>query len=218
MTAARTEQQYDFEDEDGAERRKHRRIPVSLEARFLAPDGKERDCTVVNISAGGLRLVSEHEVAKDDKVVLYVEHVGRFDCTVVRPTSNGFAVRFEIQAKKRERTVEALSRFLLQGAASGAPDGDSKRQQPRVASEANTELTLSDGTTAACKVLDISLTGASIEIENPPPVGAMVQLGRMKAKVARHHDDGAGLMFLRDDVAEPRITDIVESVGGEDAS
>lgn len=196
MSASHTQRQDLAEDEDGVDKRLHRRIPVSLRARYLGPDGEERSCTVVNISAGGLRLISDHPAQSEDKVVLYVESVGRFDCTVVRPTKDGFAVKFDIHAKKRERTVEALSRLLLEGPT--AKQSPEQRMQPRVAAEAKAELILGDGSTVACKVIDISLTGASVEMKEPLAIGAIVKLGRMKAKVARHHETGVGLMFLRE--------------------
>jgi len=189
MTAAHPRAEIE-EDADGAERRRHRRVPVALRARFLASDDTEHDCTVVNISAGGLRLAAERPVPVNSRIVLYVDQVGRFDCTVVRHTSGGFAVRFDIHAKKRERTVEALSRLLIEG-----PRGADQRREFRVEADAKACLTLENGDARECRIIDISLTGAAVEVADPPAVGETVRLGRMRATVVRRSESGVGLSF-----------------------
>jgi len=45
------------------------------------------------------------------------------------------------------------------------------------------------------------LSGASIATEARPPIGSEVFLGKLKARVMRHHDRGIGVRFL--DIQEP---------------
>jgi hypothetical protein len=45
-------------------------------------------------------------------------------------------------------------------------------------------------------VLDVSISGASVGTEVRPPVGSEVVLGRLRARVVRHHSEGLGLEFL----------------------
>ena len=187
----------DINQGDGADKRRHRRVPLTLRARFLAPDGAEHECQVVNISAGGLRLVAKHHLSREEKLVLYVEHVGRFDCMVVRNCADGFAVRFDIHAKKRERTVEALSKLLLSG-----PRGAEQRRELRVESDTSASLTLETGETLPCRISDISLTGAAIEVDRKLEIGSIVRLGRMTAKVVRRNETGYGLAFAEKNASD----------------
>jgi hypothetical protein len=57
------------------------------------------------------------------------------------------------------------------------------------------KLILPSGEVVACKVIDVSLSGASIAIEARPPVNTMVILGRMRGRVVRHHDHGVAIQF-----------------------
>jgi hypothetical protein len=59
----------------------------------------------------------------------------------------------------------------------------------------SSKLILPSGEVHACKVIDVSLSGASIAIEARPPVNTMVILGRMRGRVVRHHDQGVGIQF-----------------------
>ena len=50
-------------------------------------------------------------------------------------------------------------------------------------------------------MLDFSLSGASVGTKARPPIGAEVHLGKLRARVMRHHEHGIGLQFL--DIQDP---------------
>jgi hypothetical protein len=54
---------------------------------------------------------------------------------------------------------------------------------------------LEDGRRYNCKIIDISLSGAAIETDVRPAMGTPVTLGRMRARVVRHFDDGIAVEF-----------------------
>jgi hypothetical protein len=62
-------------------------------------------------------------------------------------------------------------------------------------------LKLAEGLAVQCRVLDVSLSGASIGTEARPAIGSEVHLGRLRARVMRHHERGIGLQFL--DIQDP---------------
>ena len=62
-------------------------------------------------------------------------------------------------------------------------------------------LKLADGTTASCRVLDVSLSGASISTEARPPIGSQVMFGKLRCRVMRYHERGIGVQFL--DIQDP---------------
>ena len=56
-------------------------------------------------------------------------------------------------------------------------------------------LHLVDGRQYPCRIIDLSLSGAAIEIEVKPAIGIQVTLGTMRGQVVRHFDDGLAIEF-----------------------
>jgi CheY-like chemotaxis protein len=60
-----------------------------------------------------------------------------------------------------------------------------------------TAITLTDGSSYGCKVLNLSLGGAAVEVEVRPPIGEQVMLGHTEARIVRHTENGLALEFTR---------------------
>jgi hypothetical protein len=60
---------------------------------------------------------------------------------------------------------------------------------------------LAEGITLTCRVLDVSISGASIATPARPEIGTEVTLGKLRARVVRHHPQGFGVQFL--DIQNP---------------
>jgi hypothetical protein len=56
-------------------------------------------------------------------------------------------------------------------------------------------LQLMDGRQYQCRIIDLSLSGAAIEIEVKPAIGIQVTLGTMRGQVVRHFEDGVAIEF-----------------------
>ncbi|MGD1935162.1 MAG: PilZ domain-containing protein [Candidatus Phaeomarinobacter sp.] len=180
---------------DYDERRTYQRIPVGYTSRCLMPDGGEYEGTVSNISACGCYIELDAFATRPDprqRVVAYVDKLGRFEGTVVRSAEDGFALALEMTAPKRERFAATLAKVA---------NGDQAaleeiRRHPRVEIEDKpTVLTMPNGATANCKIIDMSLSGASIETHLRPTIGVFVDLGRMRGKVVRYHENGIAVEF-----------------------
>jgi hypothetical protein len=176
---------------DGSERRRHARVEAPLKARYLGPDGREHPCLVVNISAGGALLRAKTSPAESETIVLYVDEVGRFECRVVRSGKHSFAVDYRGRRSKTARTADALT-VTLNYPREGKSD---LRAAPRIKQDEPALVTLENGEQIPCSIIDISLTGASIEIDPRPPLGARLVLGKTSAKVVRRHEKGVGVIF-----------------------
>ena len=57
-------------------------------------------------------------------------------------------------------------------------------------------LILADGSCIPCLVADPSTTGAAVTADIRPKIGAVLALGRIVARVIRHHDGGFALRFI----------------------
>lgn len=191
-------------DLDGSERRRHVRIELPLKARFLTADGVEQNCIVVNISAGGALFKAKTPPPESCTVVIYIDQVGRFEGRVVRSGRHSFAVDYRTKRGRAVKTADALMEVMN----ARGPRHD-RRLAPRIRHESHAVVVLDSGVAIPCSILDISLTGASIEIEPRPALGTTLTLGKMAAKVVRRHDKGVGVVFSG---PAHRMEDAIDSV------
>jgi hypothetical protein len=176
-------------------RRRHQRVKVALLGRYmLAATRQEYPCQTIDMSPGGVRLLAPVLGQPQERVVAYLDHIGRSEGTIVRHVPNGFAMTIAATPRKRDKLASQLT-WLANRHILGLPD---ERRHERVAPRnARTDLVMPDGTSHPCRVLDISLTGARVQTELQPPVGTPVMLGRTQAKVVRHVEGGIAVEFAR---------------------
>ena len=54
-----------------------------------------------------------------------------------------------------------------------------------------------NGVNVACRVIDISQSGAAIATDQRPEIGAPITIGKTTGRVVRHLDDGIAIEFTR---------------------
>ena len=178
--------------ESHQEQRLHKRVQIELGVRFLLANGAEHAGSVLNISAGGVLIAAQIVPKIGDRVIVYVDEIGRLEGNVVRTGENSFALILTVPQVKRERIVETLT-FLL----NRNPDHlDENRRATRVPSTTVGRCSMPDGRELPCRIIDLSLTGVSLEIMSRPAIGESVMVGRMRGRVARHHATGIAVEFL----------------------
>lgn len=192
------------------DRRKYLRVDLPLKARFLNENHEEHACIVVNVSAGGALIRTKYPPAFGKPVVLYIDKLGRFEGRVTRSGANIFAIHYENRRAKTARTADDLTEVMNKGRRSL-----DRRSGPRIRHNAPALVHFEDGRTEKCAILDISLTGASIEITPRPPLGTRLILGRMTAKVVRRHEQGVGVVFTG--TAE-RMDDVIAEASNIEAA
>lgn len=173
------------------DKRRHRRVELILNARFMLPDQSEHAATLLNISAGGVALKTEMRPAHGTLVIVYVQDIGRLEGKVVRDFEDGFAIAYTSGARHRDRVVDKLTVQLNPEAIASADD----RVHERVESTGLAHLILADGRETLCHVLDMSFGGVSLAVDEKPRVGEPIVVGRMQGRVVRHHDHGIGVAF-----------------------
>jgi hypothetical protein len=125
-----------------------------------------------------------------ERVVLYIDDVGRYEGQVIRASKHHFAVDYRGRRTKTNRAADSLTYAL-----NSKHVRLNRRANPRIRQDQPAVLTLDNGESIACEILDISLTGASIAVSPKPALGAAVSIGRMAAKVVRVHEKGVGVVF-----------------------
>lgn len=174
--------------------RRHSRVAVSLGARCLFEDRREVECRIVDMSVAGAALEAPALGLPHERIVAYVEDVGRLEGRIVRRFSGGFAFSWESSPTRRDKLADRLT-WIANRAVLGL--ADDRRHERAVPTEPWSRLVFADGSTTRCRILDVSTSGAAVRSEMRPPIGARVFLGRMSGRIVRHGEASIGIEFDR---------------------
>jgi hypothetical protein len=178
------------------ERRRHQRVKVNLLGRYMLADRREFPCQVVDMSPGGMALAAPVVGQPGERVIAYVDHLGRLEGKIARAIANGFAMTIGATSRKRDKLAAQLT-WLANRHILNLPED--RRHGRFVPKSPLARLILPNGTNVACRVIDLSASGAAIAIAPDllPVVGAMVSIGKSQGRVVRHIEDGFALEFTR---------------------
>ena len=174
------------------DRRRHKRVAVTLLGRFMRANKQEYPCKLFDMSVGGCAVMAPVAVEPNERIVAYFDHIGGLEGAVVRNFEGGFALHFQITHHRREKLAAQLTWLINRDLLTGIDERRHERIVPR-----NGSSSLVIGETAVpAQVLDVSISGASVATESRPPIGTEVMLGKLRARVVRFHEQGVGLQFL----------------------
>ena len=174
------------------ERRRFQRVKVNLLGRFMMLNQREYPCQVLNMSPGGVAFITPVEGTEGERIVTYIDHIGRLEGKVSRQFDGGFAVKIRATERKRDKLAAQLT-WLANRNSLGLPED---RVHERVApSNPTTSITLADNRKYDCKIIDMSIGGAAIAIDVRPALNSGVTLGKTRARVVRHLENGIALEF-----------------------
>ncbi|XBQ15157.1 MAG: PilZ domain-containing protein [Oceanicaulis sp.] len=173
------------------ERRRHRRVHLSLPGRGLAASTGEFGCTLIDVSPGGARIHTRTPPRRGERVVLLFDGLGRLEGEVVRAGQTGFAVRLTGSQRKRDRLADAITwRFNMERL--GLTED---RHAPRKPGRGRAKIRLRDGVVIQADVIDVSITGAAFACLERPRIGEPVRVGDMSGRVARWLENGFAVSF-----------------------
>lgn len=180
------------------DRRRHKRVAVSMLGRFMRENKQEYPCRLLDISVGGAAIMTPVTCEIGERVVAYFEHLGGIEGFAVRAFDGGFAFRIQATQHRREKLAAQLTWL-----ANLDELGDiEERMHERLAPASSvSSLQLAEGIVLNCRVLDVSISGASVATSARPPIGTEVMLGKLRARVVRHHAEGFGVRFA--DIQDP---------------
>jgi len=176
------------------ERRRFQRVPVNLLGRYMLADRREFPCQVSNMSPGGMALVAPVAGAPGERVIAYVDHVGRLEGVIARRLENGFAMTISATTRKRDKLAAQLT-WLANRNILGLPED---RRHGRIAPRnPSGRLILPNGNNVAVRVIDISQSGAAVSTKERPEIGEPVTIGKTPGRVVRHLEEGIAVEFIR---------------------
>jgi hypothetical protein len=176
------------------DRRRFQRVNVNLLGRYMLPDRREFPCQVINMSPGGMAMMAPVGAQPGERIIAYVDHLGRLEGHVARQFQNGFAMTIAATERKRDKLAAQLTwlanRHLL--------DSPEDRRHGRMAPKNPMgRLIMPNGVNLACRIIDVSQSGAGIATDERPPIGALVTLGKVQGRVVRHLENGFAIEFTR---------------------
>lgn len=173
--------------------RTFQRVGVNLPGRLMLASHDEFNCIAVEMSPGDVVLTSEARPRIGERVIAYIEYVGRIEGHVLQLADGTFVIDILATDRKREKLAAQLT-WIANKHELGLPeDRRHDRLSPR---RTTTELVAEDGARHSCRLIDLSLSGAAIDTEIRFPIGTAVTLGSMKGRVVRLFQEGMAIEFI----------------------
>src|SRR5712672_3147541 len=188
------------------ERRRFQRVSVNLLGRYMLADRREFPCQVSNMSPGGMALIAPVAGEVGERVIAYVDHVGRLEGVIARQFQNGFAMTIGATPRKRDKLAAQLTWLANRHILNLPEDRRHGRITPK---NPMGRLILPNGTNVAVRVIDISQSGAAVKTEHRPEIGTPVTIGKTPGRVVRHLEEGIAIEFTRlqhSDFLEDNVT------------
>ena len=169
------------------DRRRHQRVKVNLLGRYMLADRREFPCQVINMSPGGMAVIAPVGGIAGDRVIAYVDHLGRLEGKIARLFPDGFAMTISATARKRDKLAAQLTWLANRHILDLPEDRRHGRMVPR---NPVGRLIMPNGVNLTCRIIDVSESGAGIATKERPPLGTLVTLGTVQGRVVRHLEEG----------------------------
>lgn len=173
--------------------RRHQRVKVALLGRYMLSDRQEYPCQTVDMSPGGVRLTCAVLGQEGERIVLYIEQIGRIEGTIARIVDGGIAVKLSATLRKRDKIASQLT-WLANRDMLGLPEGRTHERITPI--QPGVSIRLESGREVAGRIIDLSMSGAALSTVTTPPPGASVMIGRTPARVVRYFEGGIGVQFM----------------------
>ncbi len=103
-----------------ADRRRHARIPIELHGRYMLEGGREYPCVTRDLSRIGMAIEGVPVGAIGERVVAYLEELGRVEGRVVRRSNGWFAIQLVATPQRLELIDEKISEIVRRNAGDGS--------------------------------------------------------------------------------------------------
>src|SRR5215467_7210181 len=174
------------------ERRRFQRVRVNLLGRYMLSDRQEYPCQVANMSPGGMALIAPVSGHEGERVIAYIDHLGRLEGTIARLFQNGFAMTVAATPRKRDKLAAQLTWLANRHILNLPEDRRHGRIVPR---NPSARLVMPNGINLGVMLIDISNSGAAIRTKERPEIGTLVTVGKVPGRVVRHLENGIAVEF-----------------------
>lgn len=156
---------------------------------------EEYPCQTASMSPGEVVLVAPVNARFGEKVILYLDDLGRFvGVSSVHQADAGFSLKFDLPAARREKLADKLIWFANRDALRLS---DKRRHERFTPLMQRALMTRNGERESLVKILDLSISGVAVASVSRPQIGARVVIGSTPAIVTRHFPEGFGAEFER---------------------
>ncbi len=179
------------------DRRQADRMVFTVPVRLLAEDQTEHRGMSVDLSHRGIRIQSGFIPNKDERIIAYLDSIGRFEGIVVRRTDDDFAIAMRLSDAKLDRLKASIDMFFARHAPNvpisdrrqGA-DGRREFSRPDLVTNRHVNGMTAEGECFLCNILNISLDGIEIETVARLAIGETLKIGMFTGVVIRQTTGG----------------------------
>lgn len=137
-----------------------------------------------------------------ERVTSYFQDFGEFECTISATLRSGFLMELEMTRARRAWMSEKLT--WLEKKQKDVSIEELRHDARFVPQASHTFLTLADGGTHPCFIVDVSTAGVAISCEYDPQIGTPLAVGACVGRVVRKFASGFAVKFAakqqRDDL------------------
>ncbi|CAN5179060.1 PilZ domain-containing protein [soil metagenome] len=158
----------------------------------MLEDRREFPCQTQNVSPGSLAVNTPVIGRIGERVVAYVDHLGRIEGQIVRLYEGGFAMSINATLRKKDKLAAKLTWLANRHELNLPEDRRHDRITPSITS---TTIALPDGREYRGRIVDISLSGLALAVDVRPPIGSPLMVGKLRARVVRHFEEGVAVEY-----------------------
>lgn len=144
------------------------------------------------MSPGGLRLKAPVLVSRGERIVAYIDEIGRVEGLVTRSTIDGFAIALTATTRKREKLTAALT---FQANRQELPLADIRSAERRAPETKAVTITVAGDQSYPASLIDISETGAAAVCDARLAIGMVVSINGRRSIVVRSAGAEYGFRF-----------------------
>ena len=180
---------------------KQRAVKVAVGGNYTLPNwydpqGKLRTFACRTTRVSPFRMMVEVPVVGKvgDRLTSYFRDFGKFDGRISDTVAGGFLVELEMVHAMREKFAGKLT--WLEKRQKDPSIRDDRNDARIIPANSHSTLTLADGNSQPCFVIDMSASGVAVSAQLQPEIGTPLAVGACIGRVVRLLPDGFAVKFV----------------------
>lgn len=181
---------------------KQRAVKIAVSGSYTLPNwydsnGKLRAFACRTTRVSPFRMTVDVPVVGKigDRLTSYFTDFGKFSASISDISKGSFLLELEMTRAMREKMADKLT--WLEKRQKNAVTADARRDARIIPASPHSTLTLADGKTHGCFVIDMSLSGAAISAQLQPAIGTPLAIGACVGRVVRLLPNGFAVAFVQ---------------------
>jgi hypothetical protein len=165
-------------------------------AKWFDPQGKPRTFACRTTRVSPFRMIVDVPVIGKvgDPITSYFRDFGKLEGFISDTRAGAFLLELEMTRPMREKLASKLT--WLEKKQKDPSIADVRKNARIIPASPHSTLTLADGTTHGCFIIDMSVSGVAVSAQVQPPIGMPLAVGACIGRVVRLLPDGFAVKFV----------------------